>query len=264
MSEALLHAAQSESGGGADAMEGGLPDRASAGEKAEGGVASGAASTALAYAAATKGGGGAALALVGEEKEEEEEEAEDLSVVGLEWDSAAGVAEKVVFVIELPFSVLRALSIPSTDRRWDWRHRLLAACSPIGCGPCILFTVTFRANPADDLTRPPIIFDNLKVLIVWLDFSPNWNLNPAAGQATPWNGFTQPLSSATGGIPLVLVPLALAALLAIAMYCATNDNAPPKWYVLQVPGTTTVVQVVFVLICFIYRYISCASFSQFE
>ena len=94
--------------------------------------------------------------------EDEEEEEVDLTVVGVEWDSEANVFEKIIFIIEFPFSVLRAVSIPSADRRWDWRHRLLAAISPIGC-----------------------------VMIVFLDFSPNWNLNPASGQATPWNGFAQ-------------------------------------------------------------------------
>ena len=206
MSDALLHA--SESGDGADdAMEGGLPERASAAANAEGGSASatafGAASGALAVAAGTAGADVAPAPT--KEETEEPEQPEDLSVVGLEWDSSAGVAEKAIFLIELPFSALRALSIPSSDRRWDWRHRILAAVSPIGC-----------------------------VLIVWLDFSPNWNLNPPSGQATPWNGFAQPISSATGGTPLVLIPLALAAVLAIAMFCATNDSAPPKWYMVFV------------------------------
>jgi len=136
---------------------------------------------------------------------EEEEEEVDLTVVGVEWDSDANVFEKIIFIIEFPFSLLRAISIPSADRRWDWRHRLLAAISPIGC-----------------------------VMIVFLDFSPNWNLNPASGQATPWNGFAQPISAATGHTPIFIIPLALAIVASLVIFFLTNNRAPPRWYMVFV------------------------------
>ena len=80
---------------------------------------------------------------------------------------------KAIIVVEFPFSVLRSLSIPPSDKQWDGKRRVLAALAPMGA-----------------------------ICVIFLDFSQNW-----CGDAcnTVYDGFTQPLSAATGGVPMIVV-----------------------------------------------------------
>ena len=80
---------------------------------------------------------------------------------------------KAIIVVEFPFSVLRSLSIPPSDKQWDGKRRILAALAPMGA-----------------------------ICVIFLDFSQNW-----CGDAcnTVYDGFTQPLSAATGSVPMIIV-----------------------------------------------------------
>ena len=66
-------------------------------------------------------------------------------LVGLDWDSEASTFEKVTFVLEYPFSILRWISIATADQQWSQRRRILSAIAPMGM-----------------------------VTVVFLDFSSNW------------------------------------------------------------------------------------------
>lgn len=56
----------------------------------------------------------------------------DTVIPGVTWDRSAGVLARVQYVAELPFSVLRSLSIPSLDPlTWGPRHRALAVVWPV-------------------------------------------------------------------------------------------------------------------------------------
>lgn len=58
--------------------------------------------------------------------------------IGLTWNKDANIFEKVQFVAEWPFSVLRWLSIPSAESHWSRKHRFFAACAPIGATAMVL------------------------------------------------------------------------------------------------------------------------------
>ena len=74
-----------------------------------------------------------------------EDDEEDETMVGLDWDRHATLFEKVTFIIEYPFSILRWFSIATADQQWSLRRRYINTFVPMG-------TVT----------------------IVFLDFSSNW------------------------------------------------------------------------------------------
>ena len=67
------------------------------------------------------------------------------TMIGIDWDVDATLFEKVTFVIEYPFSILRWLSIATADQRWSKRRRYINTFVPAGA-----------------------------ITIVFLDFSPNW------------------------------------------------------------------------------------------
>ncbi len=98
----------------------------------------------------------------GDSNDDDDDDAEEL--VGIDWDADASTFDKVTFVVEYPFSILRWLSIAGADNKWSKRRRLLSAFVPIGA-----------------------------VTIVFLDFSPNWT------GGGPYDGFTLPYYITVGG-----------------------------------------------------------------
>jgi len=69
---------------------------------------------------------------------------------GLTWPSEAGVGVKLQYVLELPFSVLRWLTVPSTNLQWSATRRWLSVLSPFPF--CLLFSV-MCVNSFDGLTN---------------------------------------------------------------------------------------------------------------
>jgi sodium/potassium/calcium exchanger 6 len=82
---------------------------------------------------------------------------EEEVLIGIDWDADASTFEKVTFVLEYPFSILRWVSIATADQQWSQRRRVLSAIAPMGM-----------------------------VTVVFLDFSSNWTGGTAyAGFFTP-------------------------------------------------------------------------------
>jgi sodium/potassium/calcium exchanger 6 len=82
---------------------------------------------------------------------------EEEVLIGIDWDADASTFEKVTFVLEYPFSILRWISIATADQQWSQRRRVLSAIAPMGM-----------------------------VTVVFLDFSSNWTGGTAyAGFFTP-------------------------------------------------------------------------------
>ena len=78
----------------------------------------------------------------------------DDELVGIDWDPTASTFDKVIFVLEYPFSFIRWLSIPGADGAWSMRRRFLAHITPMGV-----------------------------TMVVFLGFSTNWT------DGTPYDGF---------------------------------------------------------------------------
>lgn len=115
---------------------------------------------------------------------------------GLDWPGEEGsTMDKVLYVAEFPFSVLRWCSIANGNTVWDRRRRILASVAPVGA-----------------------------VCIFVLDFSTNWT-----GADTPYGGFAFPISD-TSQIPAVIVPLLIALSCGVFIYCKTDDENTPSFY----------------------------------
>lgn len=119
-------------------------------------------------------------------------------IVGLDWDREASLMDKIIFIFEYPFVLLRWLSIPNGDKNWDWRRRYLASVAPMGA-----------------------------VCIVFLDFSSNWT------GGTPYYGFTYPLSS-ENSLPMILVFIIVALITGVIIFFCTNNEVLPSWYMFLV------------------------------
>eukprot|EP00941_MAST-03F_sp_MAST-3F-sp1_P001458 g1458.t1 len=119
---------------------------------------------------------------------------ENHALGGIDWESDMNLVGKIFWILEFPFSVLRWLSIAPSDGVWDRRRRLLAVFAPIGA-----------------------------VCVVFLDFGHNWSDNPDIA----WASFTQ---IGYFGIPVVALPLFLALIFGIFVYCKTDDENLPNFY----------------------------------
>ena len=126
--------------------------------------------------------------------EEEQENDDDSRLYGLDWSSEDSVFEKLIFIVEFPFSVMRWLSIASSNtNHWDWRRRYLACVAPIGT-----------------------------VIVVFLDFSGNWQ------SGTSWDGFREPKIG--GHFPVVYVFILAAALIGVLIFMTSNNNEIPSYH----------------------------------
>ena len=119
-------------------------------------------------------------------------------IVGIDWDADASIIDKVIFIFEFPFVLLRWISIPNGDKNWDWRRRYLAALAPMGA-----------------------------VCVIFLDFSSNWT------GGTPYDGFTYPLNS-DSTLPMIVVFLIPALILGLIIFFSTDNETLPSWYMLLV------------------------------
>ena len=129
-----------------------------------------------------------------DESNEEEDEDDDSRMYGLDWSSEDSVFEKLTFVVEFPFSVMRWLSIASANTsHWDWRRRYLACFAPIGT-----------------------------VIVVFLDFSGNWQ------SGTSWDGFREP--KIAGHVPVVYIFILAAALIGVLIFMTTNNTEIPSYH----------------------------------
>lgn len=100
---------------------------------------------------------------------------EEEVLIGIDWDADASTFEKVTFVLEYPFSILRWVSIATADQQWSQRRRVLSAIAPMGM-----------------------------VSVVFLDFSSNWTGGTAyAGFFTPVYGYNM-LGAFVVGVVLFL------------------------------------------------------------
>ena len=86
------------------------------------------------------------------DSDSDDEESE--TMIGIDWDSNATMFEKITFIMEYPFSIMRWLSIATADQKWSKRRRYIHIFVPVGC-----------------------------ITIVFLDFSPYWT------GGTPYSGF---------------------------------------------------------------------------
>jgi len=119
---------------------------------------------------------------------------DDSRIYGIDWSSKDSLFEKLVYIVEFPFSVMRWLSIASADtKHWDWRRRYLSCFAPLGT-----------------------------VMVVFLDFSGNWQ------SGTSWDGFREPK---IGNVfPVVYIFLILATCCGILIFFTTNNNDVPSFH----------------------------------
>jgi len=58
---------------------------------------------------------------------------------GLSWPAKKRWISKVFYIVQLPFSILRHLTIPPSDGHWDARVRIISVCIPVPCGIWMLY-----------------------------------------------------------------------------------------------------------------------------
>jgi sodium/potassium/calcium exchanger 6 len=70
--------------------------------------------------------------LVVETKEEIKKRKKQQRLFGLTWPAEKHWVQKIQYIIEIPVSIMRWLSIPMLDSMWDWRRRWFTIFSPPG------------------------------------------------------------------------------------------------------------------------------------
>jgi len=136
----------------------------------------------------------------GDDADIDDEDDDEDRLYGIEWRSTDSLLDKLVFVVELPFSVLRWASIASAHpSHWDWRRRYLACLTPFGT-----------------------------ICIIFLDFSGNWQ------SGTSWEGFQDPEISKPKHFSVSTLCMILSLLCGVVIFFTTNNDRVPDYHWLLV------------------------------
>jgi sodium/potassium/calcium exchanger 6 len=164
-------------------------------------------------------------------------------MVGVDWDPNAGIVEKVQYILEFPFSVLRWLSIPGADKQWSKRRRIMTALAFPGILTTILFDSPWNGvngfNYIANLKTGPGQYTGSngngqhESSINYTAYIAHKNKDPSFAYAHPLG---HPGGLVADGTSLTGIIWACGAACGIVFYLCTKDDELPKFYLIIVLG----------------------------
>ena len=140
-------------------------------------------------------------------------------------EKGSGPVSWVLWVLELPLSLCRWATIPSSDGEWDRRRRLWTAATP-PLAACLV-AVEVYSNMADGGSGS----DCANATNSSFDAGATFDAGAAADAPERPSLLLALLTARLGnsGIPAVVVLLGAAAPLCALVYVGSQDRAPPRW-----------------------------------